>query len=73
VKIAASARRHGIEDEDMLHAINHAMWVYDTDDFIVYVGGARDARHLLEVGVATIDGEEVVVHAMPARTKFLGR
>jgi hypothetical protein len=30
--IATSARKHGIHDDDMLHAFNHPMFVEDLDE-----------------------------------------
>ena len=44
--------------------------VFELDDLHMLVGPDRAAR-LLEVGVATAEGVEFVVHAMPARDKFL--
>jgi hypothetical protein len=71
--IADSARRHGIADEDMLHAVRNAIATEDLDDgFTMFIGPARDAS-LAEVGV--VDGEDgpVIVHAMVARPKYLRR
>jgi hypothetical protein len=40
--IAASARKHGIHDDDMIHAFNHPMFVDDLDDgFVIFVGAAH--------------------------------
>ena len=37
--IATSARKHGIHDDDMLHAFNHPMFVEDLDEgFVMFVG-----------------------------------
>jgi hypothetical protein len=72
LRIAETARKHGIADEDMLHAVRNAMaeWEFE-DDFTMLVGPARNAD-LLEVGVIGIETDEaVIVHAMPARSKFL--
>ena len=49
--IAASARKHGIHDHDMIHAFNHPMFVDDLDDGFVMFVGADTAGNLLEVGV----------------------
>jgi hypothetical protein len=68
--IADSARRHGIADEDMLHAARNAIAAEDLDDgFTMFIGPARDAS-LVEVGV--VDGEDgpVIVHAMMARSRY---
>lgn len=68
--VLASARKHGVSDTEMLHAYRHPIRVFDLDGLIMLVG-ADDAGRLLEVGVAVGDGVEFIVHAMPARKKFL--
>jgi hypothetical protein len=71
--IAGSARRHGIADEDMLHAVRNAIVTEDLDDGLtMFIGPARDAT-LLEVGV--VDGEDgpVIIHVMVARRRYLPR
>ena len=69
--VANSARKHGVADDDMLHAYDHPIRVFDLDDgFTLIIGPARDAR-LLEIGVVDGDIAPVIVHAMPARDKFL--
>ena len=70
-RIADSARRHGVADEDMLHAVRNAVAAEDLDDGLtMFIGPARDAT-VLEVGV--VDGQDgpVIVHAMAARPKYL--
>ena len=68
--IVASARRHGISDNDMLHAYRNPVRVFGVDDLVMLIG-ADEAGRLLEIGVATGEGVEFIVHAMPARPKFL--
>jgi hypothetical protein len=68
--IVASARKHGIPDDHMLHAYRHPIRVFDLDDLTMLIG-ADDTGRMLEVGVAVADGIEFIVHAMPAREKFL--
>ena len=67
--ILASARRHGIDDDDMLHAYRNPIRVFDLDDLTMLIGPDR-AGGLLEIGVATAEGIEFIVHAMAARPKF---
>ena len=69
VEIKGSARKHGIADEDILHAVDNAMFVHFFDDYRMIVGPARNGA-LLEVGVNL---SVQIFHAMPARTKFLRR
>ncbi|MFH1331230.1 MAG: hypothetical protein ABIJ48_11330 [Actinomycetota bacterium] len=68
--ILASARKHGIADDDMLHAYHHPVRVFETRDLVVLIGADRSGR-LLEIGVASAEGLDFIVHAMPARPKFL--
>jgi hypothetical protein len=68
--ILTSARKHGISDDDMLHAFRHPIRVFDLDDLTMIIGPDTSAR-LLEIGVAEAEGIEFIVHAMTARPKFL--
>lgn len=68
--ILHSARKHGINDEDMRHAYRHPIRVFDLDDLTMLIGPDTTAR-MLEIGVAEAEGIEFIVHAMPARPKFL--
>ncbi len=71
--IAGSARKHGVNDEDMRHALRNPIRVFEPDDgFTMFVGSARDGTPI-EVGVADSESGPVIVHAMPARLKFLPR
>ncbi|MCU0268044.1 MAG: hypothetical protein MUF83_05285 [Acidimicrobiales bacterium] len=69
--VLASARRHGIADDDMVHAYRHPVHVFEHDDLTMLIGGDASGR-LLEVGLVTSDeGIEFIVHAMAARPRFL--
>ena len=68
--IVATARKHGVNDDDMLHAYRNPIRVFGLDDLIMLIG-ADQAGKLLELGVATGEGVEFIVHAMPARPRFL--
>ena len=65
-----SARKHGIHDENTLHAYRKPVRVFELDDLSMLIGPARDAS-LLEVGVVEAQEIEFIVHAMVARAKFL--
>ena len=69
--IAASARKHGIHDDDMIHAFNHPILVDDLDEGLTMFVGADHAGNLLEVGVIDSTDGPIIVHAMPARPKYL--
>lgn len=69
--IAPSARKHGVNDEDMRHVSRNPIRVFEPDDgFTMFVG---PARYPIEVGVADSESRPVIVHAMRARLKFLPR
>jgi hypothetical protein len=69
MRIGEPARRHGVADEDIWHAVRNAMRRLD-NDVTILIGPTRDGA-LLEIGVLGIDGDDpVIVHAMPLRPKF---
>ena len=68
--ILAAARKHGVQDDDMLHAYRNPMRVFQLDDLTMLVGPSESAS-LLEIGVAHAEGIDFIVHAMPARDRFL--
>ncbi len=70
--IVASARKHGIDDADILHVYRHPIRVHRLDDLDLLVGGDRSGR-LLEIGVVVSRNQriDVIVHAMAARLRFL--
>ena len=70
--IEASARKHGVDDEDMLHAYRHHWRAFSTDDTEVtmFIGPRHDGTPL-EVAVVTDEHGQVIIHSMPARAKFL--
>ena len=66
-----SASRHGIAEDDALHAWAFAIDAYDLrDGMVIYLGPVR-AGNLLEVGVVDWYEELAIVHAMRARPKFV--
>jgi hypothetical protein len=68
--ILRSARKHGVADDDLMHAYRHPIRAFDLDDLTMLIAPDTSGR-LLEVGVAVAEGVEFIVHAMPARAKFL--
>lgn len=69
--IAESARKHGVSDEDMLHAYANPIRVFDLDQGLTMVIGANRAAIVFEIGVVDGNVAPVIVHAMRARDKFL--
>jgi hypothetical protein len=74
VEILDSARKHGVADDDMLHAFRNHIRAFQTNDpeVTMYLGPARSGV-FLEVGVVSDDEGEAIIHAMQARAKFLER
>ena len=69
--IYGSARKHGVSDEDIEHAVDNAILVADADDDKVLCLGPDRAGNLLEiVSVLRNDGTELVIHAMRMRRSF---
>jgi len=68
-----SAHRHGVAEDDMLHALRFASHhVRQADNMVMFLGPDRAGR-LIGVGIVIWWGGEVAIaHAMsPARPKYL--
>jgi len=71
VEIYGSARKHGINVEEMLHAIDHALAVADLGDGRTLHLGPDSAANLLEVIVQERRGAPpLVIHAMRMRSQY---
>ncbi|HEY3759744.1 MAG TPA: hypothetical protein VGL37_08275 [Solirubrobacteraceae bacterium] len=69
--IHQSARKHGIADVDIEHAVTHAMTIEDQDDDTrLYLGPARSAALLEVLTIMRDDGSELAIHAMAMRPKY---
>ena len=70
--IEASAHKHGVSDDDMFHALRHHWRGFETDDpdVTMFIGPSANAEPL-EVGVVDDADGVAIIHAMPARSKFL--
>ena len=69
--VAISARKHGIRDDDMIHAFNHPILVDELEEGLTMFVGADLAGNLLEVGIIDSSDGPIIIHAMPARPKYL--
>jgi hypothetical protein len=71
VRLGEPARKHGVSDADVRHAVRNAMrWVEMDADLTMLIGAATNGA-LMEIGVLDIDGDDpVAIHAMPLRQKF---
>ena len=68
--IARSAHRHGIADDDILHAFRNTIREVPTDEVTMFIGADRSGR-LLEIGTLVHAERIMIIHAMPARAKYL--
>jgi len=73
VEIHSSARRHGVDDEDMLHAVDNSLALEDLSedpDRWLVVGPDRVANLLEIIVLITEQGTEMIIHAMPLRAIY---
>jgi hypothetical protein len=75
VEIHRSARRHDITDEDIAHAVEHALVVVDLEPDadpprVLAIGPDRAANLLEVVWLEFTDRVPLVIHAMALRPKF---
>ena len=70
VVILASARKHGIATEDMLHAYRNPIRTIIQDSVTILIG-SNTHGNFIEVGVVIGNSQLNIIHAMKARQKFL--
>lgn len=73
MEILASARRHGISDDDIRHAVENSLAGGRSDDqtdFVMLVGPDQSGN-LIEVGIVVTDDIEYAIDAMRARNQYL--
>lgn len=71
MEIAWSARKHGVADHDILHALNVPLRLVQQGDDRVLLIGADTTGRLLEIVVLDPDSDDaVVIHAMALRPKL---
>lgn len=54
-----------------MHALNHILHRHDLDDGFTTITGPGLTGAMLEVGFIRAPSERTVIHAMPARQKYL--
>jgi hypothetical protein len=69
--IAPSALRHGVSEETIVHAFNNPIRTEDLEEGLTMLVGPDAAGNLYEICVAASAEGPVVIHAMPARPKYL--
>ena len=71
VDIFESERKHGVNDDDLLHAVGFALLEAEEDDGKVLYPGPDKAGNLLEVvTVRRDDATEIAIHAMKKRRMY---
>lgn len=71
MEIHLSARKHGLADEDIEHAVRNAMSIDEQpDDVRLYLGPARDTTLLEVATIVRSDETELAIHAMRMRPKY---
>jgi len=76
MKVHPSALKHGISPEDAIQAAEWSTWIEPLDDDgppsrELRLGFDTGARLLETVVLVLESGDELVIHAMPARKKYL--
>ncbi|UZN04195.1 toxin [Cellulomonas sp. S1-8] len=76
MRVHSSALKHGVAAEDAVQAAEWSLWIETLDDdgppYRELRLGFDTRARLLETVVLVLDGvDELVIHAMPARRKYL--
>lgn len=73
MRIHTSARKHGVADADIRHAIDHAFVIEDIGedpDRWLVLGPDRAANMLEVVVLITVEGTQLAIHAMGMRPTY---
>ena len=69
--IYESARKHGVSDDDILHAIDFALMAAEQDDGkVLYLGPEKSGNLLEVVTVRRDEASEIEIHAMKMRRMY---
>ena len=76
MKVHPSALKHGVSSEDAIQAAEWSLWIEPLDKNgppyrELRLGFDTRARLLETVVLVSETGDETVIHAMPARKKYL--
>lgn len=73
MEITNSARKHGVDDADIVHAFDNAVryveYEYDGEDRVLVIGTDRAGR-LLELVAVPVGAPNRIIHADKLRAKF---
>lgn len=67
MRITASARRHGVNDDAIRHAVTNAIRLIEIDEGVFLIGADPSGQMLEVVARTTGKGDLIVFHAMPLR------
>ena len=73
MEVHKSARKHGVVDQDINHAIKHALAIEDAGedpDRWLVIRPDRAGNPLEVVVVTTVEGTQLAIHAMAMRPQF---
>lgn len=76
MRVHRSALKHGVLPEDVIQAAQWSLWIEPLDEDEtprreLRLGFDTGARLLETVVLVLENGDEMVIHAMPARKKYL--
>lgn len=76
MKVHRSALKHGVSEQDAIQAAEWSLWIEALDgegppDRELRLGFDTNARLLETVVLVFASGDEMVIHAMPARKQYL--
>lgn len=76
MKVHPSALKHGVSAQDAIQAAEWSLWIEPLDDDgpperELRLGFDTNARLVETVVLVYASGDEMVIHAMPARKKYL--
>ncbi len=73
MEVIGSARKHGFDDDEILHAFANAIryveYEYDGEDRLLVIG-ATGSGVLLELVAVPVEGPTRIIHADRLRPKF---
>ncbi len=73
MRISESARKHGVDEEDIVHAwenaIRYVEYDYDGDERLLVIGADRHGR-MLELVAVPADEPTRIIHADRLRPEF---
>ena len=73
MEIHPSARNHGVADEDIRHAVDHALAIENAGEYPdrwLVIGPDRAANLLGVVVLVTTEGSQLAIHAMRMRAEY---